>query len=324
MRSLTAHLRESEGHDRLPFHPSCPICRQTRLSGTIASGALVSQRTQALLAASILAASATAPATAALAAENDQQHDGATTVGQSGPSDSANSPDFDPGGDATDLPVAAVPVPQAQAPVDPGTDDTAPVEPPSATNPDDPVVDPGDGSDAAPPQPAPAPPSATAPTATAPGAPATTAPPTPTAAPAPAAPAPAAAAPRAARERAARRARSGRRAHTPTKPSNAASQATATASVNAAAPTAAPGALPAAAVRRSVAVASGPRARPGDRAHSVLAGESLWSIATDVLGAGATPAQVAREVHRVWQLNRDRIGTGDPDLLPVGTRLALR
>jgi nucleoid-associated protein YgaU len=71
-------------------------------------------------------------------------------------------------------------------------------------------------------------------------------------------------------------------------------------------------------------VASGLRARPGDRAHSVLAGESLWSIATDVLGAGATPAQVAREVHRVWQLNRDRIGTGDPDLLPVGTRLALR
>jgi hypothetical protein len=56
----------------------------------------------------------------------------------------------------------------------------------------------------------------------------------------------------------------------------------------------------------------------------VLVGESLWSIATDVLGAGATPAQVAREVHRLWKLNRDRIGSGDPDLLAVGTRLALR
>ena len=108
MRSLTAHLRESEAHDRLPFHPSCPICRQTRLSGTIANGALVSHRTQALLAASVLAASTTAPVTAALAAENDQQHDGATTIGQSGPSDSANSPDFDPGGDATDLPLSLI------------------------------------------------------------------------------------------------------------------------------------------------------------------------------------------------------------------------
>src|SRR4051812_30092057 len=121
MRSLTAHLRETEAHDRLPFHPSCPICRQTRLSGTIAGGALVSQRTQALLAASILAVSATAPATAALAAESDQQHDGTAPVGQSNPSDSAQSPDFDPGGDATDLPAPAPPVPQAQTPVDPAT-----------------------------------------------------------------------------------------------------------------------------------------------------------------------------------------------------------
>src|SRR4051812_11244603 len=291
MPSLAAHLRETDAHDRLPFHPSCPICRQTRLSGTVASGALVSQRTQALLATSILAVSASAPATAALAAENDQQHDGTAPVAQSSPSDSANSPDFDPGGDATDLPDAAPPVPQTQAPVDPDTDDAAPVEQPTATNPDDPVVDPGDGADAATPQPAAAPPTATAPSAAAPGGPATNAPSTPTAAPAPAAPAPAAAAPRPARERAARRARSGRRAHTPTKPSNTATHATHTATPNAAVPTATPGASPPAAVPRTAAVARGPRASPGDRAHKVLAGESLWSIATDVLGAGASPAQ---------------------------------
>jgi Tfp pilus assembly protein FimV len=65
-------------------------------------------------------------------------------------------------------------------------------------------------------------------------------------------------------------------------------------------------------------------ARPGERTHAVQAGESLWSIASDVLGADASPAQVAREVHRLWTLNRDRIGTGNPDLLMVGTRLVLR
>ena len=65
-------------------------------------------------------------------------------------------------------------------------------------------------------------------------------------------------------------------------------------------------------------------ARPGDRAHVVFAGESLWSVAEDVLGARATVAEVAREVDRLWAGNRDRIGTGDRDLLPIGTRLVLR
>ena len=56
----------------------------------------------------------------------------------------------------------------------------------------------------------------------------------------------------------------------------------------------------------------------------VLAGESLWSIASDVLGPRATVARVAREVNRLWDLNAGRIGTGDRDLLPVGTRLELK
>ena len=80
----------------------------------------------------------------------------------------------------------------------------------------------------------------------------------------------------------------------------------------------------AAAVAPAVASAGGRPARPGDRTHTVFAGESLWAIATDLLGREATPAAVAREVHRLWQLNRDRIATGDPDLLIVGTRLLLR
>jgi hypothetical protein len=58
--------------------------------------------------------------------------------------------------------------------------------------------------------------------------------------------------------------------------------------------------------------------------HVVFAGESLWSVAEDVLGERASVREVAREVRRLWALNRERIGTGDPDLLPIGTRLVLR
>ena len=66
------------------------------------------------------------------------------------------------------------------------------------------------------------------------------------------------------------------------------------------------------------------RADPSDRFHVVLPGESLWSIARDLLGRDASTARIAREVNRLWELNRTRIGTGDPDLLMAGTRLRLR
>jgi len=61
-----------------------------------------------------------------------------------------------------------------------------------------------------------------------------------------------------------------------------------------------------------------------DRTHTVQAGESLWSIAADVLGPSARPFQIAREVHRLWELNKERIATGNPDLLMIDTRLRLR
>ena len=66
------------------------------------------------------------------------------------------------------------------------------------------------------------------------------------------------------------------------------------------------------------------RAPEGARFHVVQRGESLWSIATDRLGEQAGVAQVAREVDRLWQLNEDRIASGNPDLLYAGTRLQLR
>jgi hypothetical protein len=56
----------------------------------------------------------------------------------------------------------------------------------------------------------------------------------------------------------------------------------------------------------------------------VRANESLWSIARDLLGEKASAARIAREVNRLWELNRGRIGTGDPDLLIAGTRLRVR
>jgi len=61
----------------------------------------------------------------------------------------------------------------------------------------------------------------------------------------------------------------------------------------------------------------------GADSYTVREGDSLWSIAKRVLGAEASPAQVAREVHRLWRLNADRIGTGDPNLIVAGQTLRL-
>jgi Tfp pilus assembly protein FimV len=76
--------------------------------------------------------------------------------------------------------------------------------------------------------------------------------------------------------------------------------------------------------RQVARVAAGRPAQPGDEKHTVRPAESLWAIASDMLGRDASPARVAREVHRLWKLNHERIGTGDPDLLEIGTKLNLR
>ncbi len=70
--------------------------------------------------------------------------------------------------------------------------------------------------------------------------------------------------------------------------------------------------MSAAAVRRT----TGPR-------HLVRSGESLWSIAGGQLRDGATDEEIAAQVKRIWAVNADRIGTGDPDVLPTGTVLRL-
>ena len=91
MRSLNAHLRQTEAHDGLPFHPGCPICRQTRAIGRLPSDGVVSTRAQAALAAGVLVVSTGAPITPALAAgEPDQEQQGGAPIAADGGDSAAN------------------------------------------------------------------------------------------------------------------------------------------------------------------------------------------------------------------------------------------
>ena len=93
----------------------------------------MSQRTQAVLAASVLALSTASPAVA-LAQEPDQQQEGVASPEQ------PTEPAFDPGAGSTQLPLAT-------------TDDTVATEPEPAADVVAPTIDAGDGSGAQPPAP---------------------------------------------------------------------------------------------------------------------------------------------------------------------------
>lgn len=62
----------------------------------------------------------------------------------------------------------------------------------------------------------------------------------------------------------------------------------------------------------------------GKRFYVVRPGDCLTYIAEALLPAGATEAAIEDEVDRLWRLNEERIGTGDPDVIYVGTVLTLR
>jgi excisionase family DNA binding protein len=51
-------------------------------------------------------------------------------------------------------------------------------------------------------------------------------------------------------------------------------------------------------------------------------GDSLWSISQRVLGPNATPQQIANEVERIFELNRNQIGD-DPNQIVAGQELVL-
>ena len=62
--------------------------------------------------------------------------------------------------------------------------------------------------------------------------------------------------------------------------------------------------------------------RSAQREHVVRPGEHLWSIAATIAG-DTHPEQVARYWRRLVETNRERLRSGDPDLLYPGERLRL-
>lgn len=61
----------------------------------------------------------------------------------------------------------------------------------------------------------------------------------------------------------------------------------------------------------------------GKDSYVVRPGDCLWHIAAALLPADASTQSIAQEVGRLWRLNEDRIGTGDPSLIYAGTTLRL-
>lgn len=310
MRSLNAHLAEPGGHGHLPFHPECPVCRSARLAGPLPVEPIISQRAQASVVAAVLALSAGGPA-AGIAAADSPGGEG-TGAPQAGDGPGQQAPGFDPGSEIS-LPNEIAPPP---APVAGGDDDSpgGPVE-----------GEPQEGLRA---------PAAVAPAPQAgfPTAPDVAAPPA-TGAPAPETPDPATPEPTGGE---APTGDQGAAEHDKKEPQerprprerdlSTSAPAAPQAPVATAAPT--PTGTNAAADDDSSIdaqpTAGAPGIPDGADSYTVRTGDSLWSIAKRLLDSGASTAEVAHEVHRLWQLNADRIGTGNPDLIMAGQTLRLR
>jgi hypothetical protein len=325
MRTLTSHLRHAGDHGRLAFHPDCPVCREQRLAGALPPDNVIPARAGALLAAGVLTLSTVGP-TVTVAAGQTQEEQGAATPAPPGNQDTADDPDFDPGGDSTQLPDTPQPAQQVQAPAAASNGASVPVDQEPRSDADAPIVDGGDGAPddaatpAAPAAVAPTPAAATPSASPAPASPAPTTTPEPTSTPAPSAtPAPTATPTPTVRNSSPRR-----------EPRHTHRQRTAHRPV-AEAPPAQPAAAPRTTSAEPVkAVSATTRAagasvavQPGDRTHVVRSGESLWSIASELIGGKGSPAAIARTVNRLWELNHARIGTGNPNLVMPGTELVL-
>jgi LysM repeat protein len=322
--SLSAHLTAGTAdHGRLAFHPDCPRCRAERLAGSLAADSLVSRRTHAALAAGLLAFTGAAPTAAAQIAEVDEQQDAAPAPGGEPP---GLQPDFDPGGDDP-FDYETAPLPggrEAGGEEDEGLG--APVETEPTTDTEAPLLEgaPAPPAPAAeePPPPAPQPPITASPVAPPAPPPATAAPlatpPTPTPVAEVDAPAPQpgpGATKRKSPTRPPKTHEVERRPVSGTSPAPLQQSPEPVVQATAAPPppTTVPVAPPSDPVDTRI---TGP-------SYKVRAGDSLWSIARRLLGAEASAGRIAREVNRLWQLNQDRIGTGNPSLIHVGTVLKL-
>jgi LysM domain len=260
----------------------------------------------------LLALAAVVPGVS-IAAEPDSSQEGISAPEQA-PDLETDSPGFDPGGE-TDLPFDSGPPPSA-APQDVSPDD-GPIESEPTDDPEGHVAPfiepdtPGAGPEedvavppveATPPNPAPAP--------SAPGEVPDSAVPTPPLATQSLSAEPGSA-PRSKRQR-----------WTVSVPIAAAPAPT----VNTPAGVDAPAGSGTTAVQAATATSAGRQATPDRPAsvHIVQPGESLWSIAEDLLRPGASAMNVAAQVAELWELNHERIPSGDPDLIAVGQRLLLR
>ena len=58
--------------------------------------------------------------------------------------------------------------------------------------------------------------------------------------------------------------------------------------------------------------------------YTVRPGDALWPIAARHLARSTSITEIARQVNDLESLNRDRIASGDPDLLEAGEELRLR
>lgn len=311
MAGLGAHLRQSEYHGRLPFHPDCPLCRRERVAGVLAAQPLIPRRTQAALAAGVLAFSAAAPGAAVAAVTRDQQQ--AEPGPEPGPTDDAAAkPDFDPGGPTSSLPDA----PSAHAPTAPPLDDadSGPVDPEPTDDPVTPVSISGSSKQAVPPEPhaqsAPSPPATPGGGDRPPSAPPSQTPSTPSPPSKPALVPPVRAQPRHGQTHVRGADRMPSEAARPDQAGAATAETPATRS-----------ATKVTSVPATITAGGHAAVAQGQPIHVVVAGECLWSIARASVGGNASDAQIASQVHRLWELNKERIGTGNPNLLMVGTKL---
>jgi LysM domain len=76
------------------------------------------------------------------------------------------------------------------------------------------------------------------------------------------------------------------------------------------------------AVKKGGTVRQGASGRASTRV--VAPGQSLWAIAEDLVGVRAGIARIVGVVGRLWALNAERIGTGDPNLIYPGQTLIYR
>ena len=64
-------------------------------------------------------------------------------------------------------------------------------------------------------------------------------------------------------------------------------------------------------------------ARPSTGTYTVQPGDALWPIAERHLARSSSAVEIAQQVQDLESLNRDRIASGDPDLLEAGEELRL-